>query len=244
MYLIALILCNNVGLSKTQCSISNVRWNVFSTTEYLSLWGGYLMNGPCFGKCFFYCSPSGREITKWFWNPVYFFFFSFQPKWQGRFSDHQLNEQISCLNIFPLSLHKWNKFPKGKYCFFGHKSSLSFFQEQLYENTAKFQDDSFVYTDGGGDIFSRKKLNLPSPIPSKGQALPFGNWLPWQSSISWIRWCITVTYTMSFKGVGFQTVQGSFPCHLGCLCALRWGNTVGFQKKAAVHSCFVDQDML
>lgn len=173
-----------------------------------------------------------------------FFFFSLQPKWQGRFSDHQLNEQISCLNIFPLSLHKWNKFPKVKYCFFGHKSSLSFFQEQLYENTAKFQDDSFVYIDGGGDIFSRKKLNLPSPIPSKGQALPFGNWLPWQSSISWIRWCITVTYTMGFKGVGFQTVQGSFPCHLGCLCALRRGNTVGFQNKAAVHSCFVDQDML
>lgn len=30
-----------------------------------------------------------------------------------------------------------------------------------------FQCDSFVYTDAGGDIFSGKKLNLPSPIPSK-----------------------------------------------------------------------------
>ncbi|KAL6040622.1 hypothetical protein STEG23_028965, partial [Scotinomys teguina] len=59
-------------------------------------------------------------------------------------------------------------------------------KQQFYENTAKFQYDSFVYTDGGGDIFSRKKLNLPSSIPSKGRALPLRNWLPWQSSTSWI----------------------------------------------------------
>lgn len=43
----------------------------------------------------------------------------------------------------------------------GHKSCISPLEANLYEDTAKFHLESFVLTNGGGDIFSWRKLNLP-----------------------------------------------------------------------------------
>lgn len=126
---------------------------------------------------------------------------------------------FKCLSLF---LHKWNKPPTGKCWPFDHKSCLSLPEATLCEDVAKFLSESHVLTNGGGDIFSWRKLNLPSPSPSKWWALPLSNWLSWQSSIPEIRWCITVTYGMGFQELSSKLYTVAFHCWLGLLRACRW----------------------